>query len=123
MIPNPVSPRLLLRLEGLVAALLAVMVYREIGASWWLFAGLFLVPDVSIPAYLGGKRIGAAAYNAVHTYAVPALVFGLGFLLESRGAMAVGLIWIAHIGLDRVLGFGLKYSTGFRDTHLHRMEG
>ncbi|MFQ6046425.1 MAG: DUF4260 domain-containing protein [Gemmatimonadales bacterium] len=121
MFINPTAPRPLLRLEGLMAAVLALIVYREIGASWWLFAGLFLVPDVSIPVYLAGKRIGALAYNTVHTYALPGVLFGLGFLSEGRTAMAVALIWIAHIGLDRVLGLGLKYPTGFKDTHLHRV--
>jgi Domain of unknown function (DUF4260) len=114
-------PRLLLRLEGLAAFFIAIAVYGRLDASWWLFALLFLVPDLSFLAYLAGSRAGAFTYNAVHTTAGPALVMIAGFWLSSQLAVAIGLIWFAHCSIDRALGYGLKYETGFGFTHLGRM--
>jgi hypothetical protein len=114
-------PGLLLRLEG--AALLAVVVflYARSDSSWLLFALLLLVPDIGMVGYLGGLRAGAAAYNVFHTTVLPASLAVVGVVAESPTAVAVALIWLAHIGLDRALGFGLKYPSGFRDTHLGRV--
>ena len=113
--------RMLLRLEGAVAFAAAVGLYGHAGFSWPIFALLFLSPDLSMLAYLAGPRAGAAGYNLVHTY-VPALALALaGFFAGLPVATACGLIWIAHIGFDRALGYGLKYSTGFGDTHLGRI--
>jgi Domain of unknown function (DUF4260) len=110
--------RVLLRFEGAVALIAAVVLYGREGFSWPLFAVLLLAPDLTMLAYLAGPRFGAAVYNAVHTY-VPALTLALiGFLAAIPLASACGLIWIAHIGMDRTLGYGLKYSTAFADTHL-----
>jgi hypothetical protein len=36
-------------------------------------------------------------------------------------AGSVALIWLAHIGFDRALGYGLKYKAGFGFTHLGRI--
>jgi hypothetical protein len=118
---NITHPQLLLRLEGLAAFALALLIYAEVGASWWLFVVLFFVPDLSLLGYLAGSRIGAILYNAVHTYVLPAALFGFGFVAERQLAMALGLIWAAHIAADRLLLFGLKYQAGFRETHLHRV--
>ena len=71
--------------------------------------------------YLSGPRVGAAAYNAVHVYVLPLTLLLAGFIAGLPAAMASALIWIAHIGLDRALGYGLKYATGFGDTHLGRI--
>lgn len=115
------SPRdvlLLLRLEGLVALALGVTLYARADASWWLFALLILAPDLSMVGYLKDERIGARVYNAVHTYVGPALLGAAAWWLGSALAGHVALIWVAHIGFDRLLGFGLKHPTGFGDTHL-----
>ncbi len=72
-------------------------------------------------AYLIGPRAGAAAYNLVHTYALALPLALTGFWLASPIALGLGLIWIAHIGMDRMFGYGLKYATGFHDTHLGRI--
>lgn len=112
------SVRGLLRLEGLVAFAAAVGVYVHAGFSWPVFALLFLAPDLSMLAYLGGPRAGAIGYNFAHTYALPLVLTLAGFAGGVSAAAAGGLIWIAHIGFDRMLGYGLKYSTGFGDTHL-----
>ena len=115
------EPFALLRIEGAAVFLLAVVLYRELGASWWLFVLLFLLPDVSILAYRAGPRIGARVYNIVHTYVFPWLLFAVGFLAERPLTMALALIWAAHLAIDRLFGFGLKYLTGFKDTHLQRL--
>ncbi len=118
------APRRLLRLEGLVLLIAAIAAYRALGGGWPVFVALFLVPDLSMLGYLAGKRVGAATYNAGHTLLSPAMLAAAG-LAVGAGANTVWLelacIWAAHIGLDRLLGYGLKYATGFLDTHLGRV--
>lgn len=118
---DPTNPGIVLRLEGIALFVVMLLLYRELGLSWWLFVLLFLLPDLSILAYLAGPRIGAVVYNALHTYVLPALLFVLGFVSEGSLLMGLGLIWGAHIALDRFLGFGLKYPGSFKDTHLQRL--
>lgn len=112
----------LLRLEGLVVLVAVVVVYARLDASWLMFALLFLVPDVSMVGYLKDPGIGARVYNAVHTYVGPALLFALGWWSGAAIPVHIALIWIGHIGFDRVLGYGLKYPTAFTDTHLGSMK-
>ncbi|HTZ66790.1 MAG TPA: DUF4260 domain-containing protein [Roseiarcus sp.] len=110
-----------LRLEGAAAFALAIALYGHAGFSWLAFALLFLAPDLSMLAYLVGPRAGALAYNLVHTYALALPLAFAGFALGSPVASALALILIAHIGFDRMLGYGLKYGSGFGDTHLSRI--
>ncbi len=110
-----------LRLEGLAVLAVAVAAYAQLGAGWGAFALLFLLPDLSLLAYLAGSRVGAMAYNAAHSYIGPAALLGAGFVGDLPAALAVGLIWSAHIGFDRALGYGLKYAGGFGETHLGRI--
>ena len=112
------SPRVLLRLEGLAVMIAAVVAYQAIGASWMLFAILLLLPDLSLIGYVAGARTGAVAYNAVHTYIGPAGLAALAYLEAVPLAGPVCLIWVAHIGMDRVCGLGLKFPSAFKDTHL-----
>lgn len=115
------APLVLLRLEGAALLGLAVLAFAHEGASWWLFAILFLAPDLSMLAYLSGPRIGAVGYNMAHTTLGGAGLAAIGLLVQAPLAVALAAIWLAHIGLDRLLGFGLKYETGFADTHLGRL--
>ena len=109
---------MLLRLEGLAVAAVSALLYARSGASWWLFAALWLVPDLSLLGYLGRPCRAARIYNAFHSYLAPA-VLGLGaFLLHSNELVPIALIWANHIGVDRLLGYGLKYADGFGWTHL-----
>jgi hypothetical protein len=108
--PDPIRPSVLVRLDGAAAALVAVLLYRELGVSWWILLVAFLVPDLAFLGYLGGKRAGVAVYNLAHTYLWPAVLFAFGLVGEHTWAMAAGLIWLAHLGLDRALGFGLRES-------------
>jgi hypothetical protein len=113
------SPRLWLRLEGFAALAIAVLIYHRSGYSWRIFLLLFLVPDISFVGYAFGPRMGAFIYNLFHSYLIPA---ALGCALWLGGlSIAIPLIWVAHIGFDRLLGYGLKYSTAFADTHLGRI--
>jgi hypothetical protein len=130
-IANPLNPETtpvvgkpvlaLLRLEGLAAAALAAVFYSQTGASWWLFAALWLAPDLSMLGYLIGPNIGARIYNAIHSYVTPATLAVCGLLLRSPALVPIALIWMNHIGVDRLLGYGLKYTAGFGWTHLGKM--
>ncbi len=111
--------RNLLRIEGLGVLLLTAHVYGLRGQGWWLWILLFLVPDLSLLGYLGGQRLGARLYNAVHTYVAPMVLAGVGALAAFQPLLvSLSLIWAAHIGLDRALGLGLKLPEGFAHTHL-----
>jgi Domain of unknown function (DUF4260) len=114
-------PDLLVRLEGLVALVLAVWWYAAHVGSWVPFAVLFLAPDIAMLGYLGGPRVGAAAYNLVHTYTTAGIVAGVGLVTHHRLLLYLAFILTAHIGVDRLLAFGLKYPSGFNDTHLQRL--
>lgn len=112
------TPRVLLRGEGLALLIAAVVGYQSIGASWMLFAALLLLPDLGLLGYLAGPKVGAFTYNAVHTYFGPAILAALAYLDVAPGAWPICLIWMAHIGMDRVLGLGLKFSSDFKNTYL-----
>ncbi len=113
--------RRILRLEGLVLLAAAVASYAQASGDWKLFAILFLAPDLSFIAFLFGPRAGAAAYNAMHSTLGPLALGAAALLLHQPIALSVALIWIAHVGFDRALGYGLKYATAFNDTHLGRI--
>ena len=115
------TPKLLLQIEGALIFLATILFYRHLHASWLLFAVLFLAPDLFMLGYLVGVRIGAACYNFVHTYLTPAALIAICFLTAKPILLPLATIWICHIGFDRMLGFGLKYSTRFNDTHLHHV--
>jgi hypothetical protein len=110
--------RRVLRLEGAAALGIGILLYRQSGGEWGWLALTFFAPDLSLLGYLGGRRVGAIAYNAAHSYAGPALLFLAAVLSGENVARLGALIWVAHIGFDRMLGYGLKYATAFTDTHL-----
>ena len=111
---------ILLRLEGLTLCAGMTLLYAVWGGSWWLYVILFLVPDLSFAAYLAGPRFGALIYNAAHAYLAPMALMVTGFAINEPLILSVAMIWLAHIGIDRALGYGLKYSAGFGFTHLGR---
>lgn len=113
---------ILVRLEGLALGLACIALYAGLGRSWWLFAALILVPDISMLGYLRGPRVGAALYNLVHNWVTVVLWFAAAWVLSGGSlSLSLPLILGAHIGFDRALGYGLKLPTGFRDTHLGRI--
>lgn len=114
--------RVLLRLEGLALFGLALGAYFWLGSEpWWLFVVLFLAPDLSFLGYLAGPRAGAIAYNVAHATVGPLALLAIGAVTGSNLAVSLALIWLAHIGIDRAIGYGLKYATGFGFTHLGRI--
>jgi Domain of unknown function (DUF4260) len=115
----------LLQIEGLALLLGSVVAYQWLSASWWMFLALFFVPDLSFAAYLLGPRMGAFGYNIMHSTLGPFLLagvswwFGPGVFTSITAPVAA--IWFAHVGFDRILGYGLKYTTGFKNTHLGKL--
>ena len=115
------KPKLLLHIEGAAVLLTSCILYHQSHASWRWFALLFLIPDFSMIGYLVNKKLGATIYNIFHTYTLPLLAYvGLWFLGQTSYGWLI-LIWCAHIGWDRLVGYGLKYDTDFKDTHLNRV--
>src|SRR5436189_5543241 len=110
-----------LRIEGLAAFAAGVGLFGMTGAPWLLAVPLILVPDVSAVGYLAGPRVGAFAYNLVHTWAAGLLLLALGLSSGVPAVEVVGAILIAHVGMDRAVGYGLKLPTAFQDTHLGRI--
>ncbi|MGB6429309.1 MAG: DUF4260 domain-containing protein [Candidatus Acidiferrales bacterium] len=117
----PTRPGLILRVEAAVVLVLSVALYRHAGGGWLRFALLFLVPDLSLAGYAFSVRFGTALYNTVHTYTGPLVLAGIAIFGARPVMLLYALIWTAHIGMDRLVGFGLKYPTRFQDTHLQHV--
>jgi Domain of unknown function (DUF4260) len=115
------KPAILLRVEGLMVLVVNLLLYRHIHASWGLFAVLFLAPDLSFFGYLLSVRTGAFLYNLVHTLTTPCLLLAAWVITSQPRLVPLALIWAAHIGFDRLIGYGLKYPTHFKDTHLQHV--
>lgn len=115
------APRMWLRLEGAAVVAASLVAYRWQLGSWWVFAAAILLPDLSILGYLAGPSIGARAYNLVHSYVSPIFLAMYGIGIGRGDVVPWALIWFAHIGLDRMVGYGLKYESAFQETHLGRI--
>lgn len=113
--------RTVLRLEGLALFIGMTLLYYVWDGDWWVYAALFFIPDLSFAGYLSGPRFGAMIYNAAHSYLAPMAMMTSGFATASPLILSVAMIWLAHIGFDRALGYGLKYAAGFASTHLGRI--
>ena len=113
--------RMLLRLEGLALLTGMTLLYWIWDGSWWVYAILFLAPDLSFAGYLGRPEVGAMIYNAAHSYLTPMALMTFGFATAVPLILSIAMIWLAHIGFDRALGYGLKYGHGFGFTHLGRI--
>jgi Domain of unknown function (DUF4260) len=115
---GPLGFSRILRAEGLAVFALTVFAYWTLGGMWQLFALLFLAPDLGMLPYLAGPRFGAFGYNATHSEIGPILLGIYAIASHSAVGAFIALIWGAHIGFDRALGYGLKSPAGFRCTHL-----
>jgi hypothetical protein len=113
--------KIMLRLEGLTLFAGMTLLYAVWGGYWWVYVVVFLVPDLSFAAYLAGPKVGAVVYNAAHSYMAPMSLMIAGFALASPLTLSIAMVWLAHIGIDRALGYGLKYEAGFGFTHLGRI--
>lgn len=112
--------RAVLRLEGLCVLAASCIAYAQWGSGWGAFALCFLLPDMAFLGYLAGPRVGAMAYNFTHSCIGALVCLVAGWTLAAPAVLSAGIIWCAHIGFDRALGYGLKYSAGFGFTHLGR---
>ncbi|SDM18484.1 protein of unknown function [Methylobacterium phyllostachyos] len=112
------APRVFLRIEGAALLACATAAYAWFGQPWWVFAVLLLAPDLSVLGYIAGPGAGAILYNALHTVTPPLIGLSAAIILGQPWLVGLALIWLAHIGLDRMLGYGLKYGSGFGNTHL-----
>ena len=114
----PFEINVLLRIEGAVLLAAAVIAFQLLGGNWWLFGALILAPDLAMLGLLAGPRIGAHTYNVAHTTLFPALSGGLAWAAGEMWFLPFALIWLAHIGLDRAVGYGLRYPGLDGATHL-----
>lgn len=116
----PDTVRFWLIAEGTAVLIAAGVAYNVLSGDWLLFVPLMLLPDISAVGYLVGPRVGAFGYNLVHNWAVGVAVLGLGVWADSDPLLIAGIVLVAHVGMDRMLGYGLKHVTGFKDTHMQR---
>ncbi|MES2220455.1 MAG: DUF4260 domain-containing protein [Acidobacteriota bacterium] len=112
------ATRTWLRAEGLAVLVFSVLLYWKLNASWWIFAVLLLAPDLSMLGYAVSARAGRLCYNVVHSYVLPLSVAMGAIATHHVAALPLVCIWTAHIGMDRSLGYGLKLSDVFGETHL-----
>ncbi|MGR5288678.1 DUF4260 domain-containing protein [Vibrio maritimus] len=110
--------RTVLRLEGLCILGAAVFLFAQLSGDWKLFAWLFFVPDLALLAYLFSPKVGAFTYNCSHSFIGAAVLLISSVLVANNTVLSVSIIWFAHIGFDRALGYGLKYGSDFHKTHL-----
>lgn len=112
---------LILRAESVALFVAGAAIFLANGGPWWLLLPALLAPDVSMAGYLGGPRLGAATYNAVHNLVLAIFTLGTGWWTDTGWLILVGAVLLAHVGMDRSLGYGLKLPSGFTDTHLGRI--
>ena len=110
-----------LHIEGLLVLIISVYFYAQIDGSWWLFFLCLLVPDLSMLGYVINNSTGSTIYNFGHTYFIPIIITIFSVILQQELTLALSLIWVSHIGMDRTIGYGLKYPSNFKDTHLQKV--
>jgi hypothetical protein len=113
--------RVILQVEHAAVFVAGVALFVANGGPWWLLLPALLAPDLSAIGYLAGPRLGAIGYNAFHNLVLALAVLGLGWWQSIDWLLLAGAVLLAHVGMDRALGYGLKLPTGFRDTHLGRI--
>jgi Domain of unknown function (DUF4260) len=110
-----------LRAEWLAIFLVGVLVYLEFGGHPLALLPLLIAPDLSMVGYLASPRLGALTYNLAHNLVVALGLLAVGWFVPVAPLALAGAILLAHVGMDRSLGYGLKLPTDFRDTHLGRI--
>jgi hypothetical protein len=115
------TPRRLLRVEGATLFAGSLIAYSTTDQAWWLVPLTLLLPDLTMIGYLGSTRLGSYLYNLGHSTPVPAGIVAIGWWQDKSLVVALGLVWLAHIGLDRLIGYGLKYDDHFQHSHLGRL--
>jgi len=113
--------KFILRVENAVILISSIYWYSFCQFNWLVFAGLLLAPDIFMIGYFVDKTLGAHIYNIGHTYVLPVILLVYGLYSSQQTFMMIATIWIAHISLDRTLGFGLKYRSDFKDNHMQNV--
>ena len=109
----------LITLEEAAFFFIALLAFHlQSSYAWWMFPAFLLLPDLSMIGYVAGPKTGAYVYNIVHHRAVAFVIYCIGWMIHSEAILFTGIILFAHSSMDRVFGYGLKYLTGFKDTHL-----
>ncbi|GAA4319356.1 DUF4260 domain-containing protein [Compostibacter hankyongensis] len=112
----------ILILEELACFALAVLAfYLQCSLAWWWFPALILAPDISMLGYLAGNKTGACVYNFFHHKGTAIALYLAGWYTGHQWLLFCGILLFAHSSMDRIFGYGLKYATGFSDTHLGKI--
>jgi hypothetical protein len=121
-------PKIILKLESLAMVIFAGLIYYQMNEFMYLnFSRFYLIIlvwlsiDISMAGYLVNKKLGAFTYNLIHNYALSLVFLITGAFFQNFDVISIGLILMIHVGIDRLLGFGLKYSSGFKDTHIQKV--
>ena len=112
------KPKIWLRIEGLILFITTILIFAHLKQHWWLYLVLLFVPDIFMIGYIKNSKVGAYLYNLGHSYPAPFLLTLVSWMNQNYLGIAIGIIWFGHIGWDRLFGYGLKYDTKFKDTHL-----
>lgn len=115
------SLRKIISIEYILAFFITVSFYGHLNFPWLYFIVYLLLPDITMVGYLLNTKIGALFYNMGHSFVLPAMLMVIGLLTTTPILLMVALIWLAHIFLDRALGYGLKYEDAFKKTHLQQI--
>lgn len=116
----PDTVRFWLYAEGAAALVAAGILYDRLGGNWLFAIPLLLLPDLSMVGYLGDPRLGSLIYNLFHNWVIGLAVLGVGVWLANDAVLLAGTVLFGHVGMDRLVGYGLKHTSGFKDTHLQR---
>lgn len=108
----------LIKLEELGQLLLSIILFNQMDFAWWVFLACILLPDLSMIGYLFGTKVGAMTYNTFHHKLLGIVAFAFGIWLDQPNIALAGTILFGHAAMDRIFGYGLKYSDDFKHTHL-----
>ena len=114
-------PRIMLHLDGAGIFIASIILYAQLDLAWWIYPLLLLVPDVFAVGYLAGQEVGAFVYNIGHLYIVPIALGIIALLSGWTFGIGIAIIWVGHIAMDRAVGYGMKYASDFKATHLKRV--
>lgn len=108
--------------EYAIGFIICLLLYIQLEYSILLFILLLLVPDITMLGYLINTKIGSFFYNLGHSSIFPFILFIVAFLTNSSSLLMIVIIWLAHIYMDRSIGYGLKYNDPFKNTHLQKID-
>ena len=114
-------PNIFLRIEGFVLFIIASIMFFNQNGSWILYIALLFLPDIGMTGYIMNTKLGAITYNLFHTTSIPLILLIIFFVTQQYSLLIFGFVWLAHIGMDRVAGFGLKYTDNFKHTHIQEV--